>query len=319
MIHTEKDFTKTVYSIGWSETVKTLNEYRQKDNSFLFDETWTKKQDNLHQEYLNLWKQSQAGNISEIGNLKFGYPTNGSSEAIFMQLTYLNSKGKRLVVFNEEYEGYSMFAKNINMPLIFVERDNVDWDNINPLSDVFFISQPSSIDGNIWDGFDNFMQVTESKGIPVYVDLAYVGLFEHQEIKLNYKNIDGIFFSLSKSFGVYYHRIGGSFLKDENPLLWPMLWFKNLNSIGYGQELLKKKVAGDFADDLNNAKDMQMKICEDMSNKLNIKITPSDVPMIATVEYDESIDWLKGLMRSEKSKKVRICISKILEKRLKGE
>lgn len=318
MTYTEKDFTKTVYSIGWSETVKTLNEYRQRDNSFLFDETWTKKQDNLHQEYLSLWKQAQTGKISGIENLKFGYPTNGSSEAIFMQLTYLNSKGKRLVVFNEEYEGYSMFAKNINMPLIFVERDNIDWEAINPSSDIFFISQPSSIDGNIWDDFDNFMQSTESKGISVYVDLAYVALFEHEAIKLDYKNIDGIFFSLSKFFGVYYHRIGGTFLKEENPLLWPMLWFKNLNSIGYGQELLKKKIAGAFVDDFNNAKDMQVQICNEMSKQLNLKIIPSNVPMIATIEYDESIDWLKGLMRSEKSKRVRICISKILEQRLKG-
>ncbi len=318
MIFTEKDFTKTVYSIGWSETIKTLNEYRQKDNSFLFDETWTKKQDNLHQEYLSLWKKSQEANISSIEDLNFGYPTNGSSEAIFMQLTHLNSKGKRLVVFKEEYEGYSMFAKNINMPLFFVDRDNVEWSLINPINDVFFISQPSSIDGNIWNGFDNFMQSTQDKGISVYIDLAYVGLFEHEAIKLNYKNIDGIFFSLSKIFGVYYHRIGGCFLREENPLLWPMLWFKNLNSIGYGQELLKKKISGAFEKDFNNAKNLQVKICDEMSKKLNLNIIPSDVPMIATVEYDDKIDWLKGLLRSGEAQRVRICISKLLEQSLKG-
>lgn len=314
-----QDITRTIYSIGWEETVLTLKEYQQQDNSDIFCDTWSKKQDNMHEKYLSLWKKANDQHIQFNDVLSFGYPTNGSSESIFLQLTHLNSKNKRLVVFNEEYEGYTMFAKNINMPILTLDKDNIDWESINSENDIFFISQPASNDGNIWEGFTSFMEETEKRDIKVYIDLAYIGLFEHDSVSLLYKNIDGIFFSLSKIFGVYYHRIGGCFLKNENPLLWPMLWFKNLNSIGYGIALLEKQIAGKFKSQLSLNKETQTTICERLSTQLGVIITPSGVPMVATLDYNSNMEWLNGMKRSENPKKVRICISKILETELKRE
>lgn len=310
-----KDLTKTVYSIGWKKTQDIFKLHQEKELSGLFNETWSKKQDSMHNQYLELWKQANQKNLI-IDELPFGYPTNGSSEAIFMQLTHLNSQGKRLVVFDGEYEGYSMFAKNIKMPILFVNRENIQWNLIDCKNDVFFTSQPSSIDGNLWNGFNDFIRDTASRGIDVYVDLAYIGLFPHREIELQYYNVKGIFFSLSKTFGVYYHRIGGCFLKEENPLLWPMLWFKNLNSISYGESLLSSLSNGEFSSTFIEIKDKQKKICKELSEKEQILFKPSDVPFIATIEYNENIEWMKLLQRDNHSKELRVCISKILEQSL---
>ena len=47
-----------------------------------------------------------------------------------------------------------------------------------------------------------------------------------------------VIFSLSKPFGVYYHRIGGVLTRAEVPTLRGHLWFKNLFSLHLGERLM---------------------------------------------------------------------------------
>lgn len=323
MFENKDNLSRTIYSICWTETKKILAEMLSLDHSQKFSETWSKKQDAMHLPYLSKWKRVFKKYISFDENvLKFGYPTNGSSESINMNLVYLNSQGYSLVVFNEEYEGYSMVAKNIGMKTYFVSKNNYQ-EEIKKIENecdklVMFISQPSSIDGNYWNEFHSYMDYMENSSVKVYVDVTYAGCFEHPQIMLDkYKCLEGVIYSLSKCFGVYYHRIGGCFLKNENPLLWPMLWFKNLMSIQYAIFLLEAFDQNQYLETRNKVKLIQEKIAKDMEKALGLKVIASDVPMIVMVEANfEKYDWLKQYNRGENSEFVRVCISKDVEKEL---
>ena len=318
------NFTKTIYSIPFPITKSTLKDVLR-DELFLhnYEETWTKKQDKLHQPLFDSFAQWVSPRlICDFSSYKHQYPTNGSSEAIREQICYLHSLGKRLVVFDSEYEGYISIANSIGMPIIKINRFQSFYELekqiklLNPDTDIFFISEPSSIDGNSWSYFDLFMNLIEKLNIKVYIDLAYIGMFNFsKKINLNYSNIDGIFFSLSKIFGVYYHRIGGVFLKDSNPLLFGNIWFKNILSIHYGISLMNNTKIGFFD---NQLKEIQQKIILNLQNQYGIEFVASDVFLIINTQYNENDHpWQKEYQRSILNKKLRLCISALIENELK--
>lgn len=318
----EQNITRTVYSIAWPPTKSILQTLISEDMSSIFSETWTKKQDSMHTPFLEQFKDMAKNHVqfpTQQNALNFSYPTNGSSEAICQQINFLNTQGKRLVVFEQEYEGYLMMAKNMNMPTLIISRDNYhqELQKLNSTKDVFFLSQPSSIDGNYWQDFHHFMEITQNLEIPVYVDLAYTVLVNHPLLNLNYSNISGVFFSLSKIFGVYYHRIGGCFLKEANPLLWPNLWFKNLLSIQYGQKLMMAYSNGDFNNTYSKLVIIQNNIVSQLQQRYNVDVLPCDVPFLVLMKYTpEQHPWMKEYIRSESPDYIRVCISPLLEQQL---
>jgi histidinol-phosphate/aromatic aminotransferase/cobyric acid decarboxylase-like protein len=307
-------FTKTVYSICYPETKECLQAFLQNpDIHTWYQETWSKKQDSIHHEFFEQWKNWVSPAI-DINWLKFNhsYPTAGSSEAIREQIVYLNSKGKNIVVFEGEYEGYEAISgavgqkvKKIKREFYFAELMDLDKE-----TDVFFISQPSSIDGNFWLDFDSFMTNTNKLGISVYVDLAYVGAsIQAKKLNLDYPNIEGIFFSLSKVYGVYYHRIGGVFLKKPNSLLYGNMWFKNIFAMKYGQSLMAKYPIHYFDDKLSLIQD------EALEHLAEYSLKKSDVYIIATTKNEEK-DWQQEYIRNRNNPDIRVCLSPLMEKLL---
>lgn len=309
--------TRTIYSICWPETAMGLKEMASVDISDRFTQTWSKKQDKMHVPYLNKWREVMQQFVVFDEQLKYSYPTNGSSESISNQIHHLNTQGKRLVVFEQEYEGYTMIAKNIGMPCLVIKRENFQQaiKDLNKQSDVFFISQPSSIDGCYWDEFPQFLAQMEKQEIDLYVDLAYAGFFSHQCIDLtNKKCVAGVFFSLSKLFGVYYHRIGGCFLRQENPLLWPMLWFKNLHSIEYAMMLLNKFEEKKYDSIRKDIKLYQERFAKIITDKYNVTVKCSDIALIIMIKYEpDNHPWMKEYLRSENPHYIRVCISAFIE------
>lgn len=314
--------TRTVYSICYPQTQLVLAELMKNESIHeMYHETWTKKQDSLHLEFLDAWKNWVSPRFDfNQEKLSHFYPTNGSSEAIREQIVYLHSQGKSLVVFDAEYEGYEAIANSVGMKVKKLTRfHNIEqvlsqMHIINPQEDIFFISQPSSIDGCWWKDFYRFMDATANKGIEVYLDVTYVGGSKQEsffDVK-KYSNLGGIFFSLSKVFGVYYHRIGGVLLQKPNPLLYGNMWFKNLLSMRYGTELMKAYPIGHLDDFLITS---QQKSLNYLQQQYNIRFLPADVFLIANVVYNPSVyDWHKEFQRSEKNPYLRLCISPTLEK-----
>ncbi len=174
------------------------------------------------------------------------YPSNGSSEAIKDTIAWLRGEnpGLTIHIFEGEYEGVPAYAQGLNITIKRYPRTAAGIANMRTQvkpGDIFYLSQPSGIDGNLWDGYRDFMEGIQDLELKVLVDLAYVGaVAKPYQIKVDYPNVEAVFFSLSKSFGTYYQRIGGAFTKRPQPMLYGNMWFKNLLSLRIGSELLKQ-------------------------------------------------------------------------------
>lgn len=242
--------SKTVYSLIYPESRQILSELWEQKPLHLYEEAYLRHQDKNHEEFLKKWQEWSSPIISvDFSFFPNAYPANGSSEALREVLAYYVSEARMqginptLHVFQGEYEGYEAYARSYGVEIVKHDRSN--WSAT--LSDIksghyFFISQPSSIDGNIWPDYDNFMTALNNlSGVKALVDLCYVGCVAKDfKVNLNYPVIQHFCFSLSKVFGVYYHRIGGIFSKSALPGLHGNIWFKNLFSLLLGKTLMDK-------------------------------------------------------------------------------
>lgn len=316
--------SKTVYSIYWPKTQVLFEVFCKNINHENFKYTWTKHQDKIGPDFLDKWSQWATPCLKfDRKHLSYAYCTAGSSEAIREVIVNLNTHNKKIIVFKGEYEGYSAIANAINMPVISVCRDN--W--LQELTDVknfddkvFFISNPSSIDGCFWSDFENFLKFCESHQISVYLDATYLGLaFSPVCLDLTKKAcVKGIFFSLSKVFGCYYHRIGGVFLNKENPLLYGNMWFKSIPSITFGMELLNNHTLEEV---YNRYGILQKEVAQSFIKEFKLEtLNLSDVPLLLTLDISEMskmglqpIDFQRDL----ESNKIRLCISPEIEKILR--
>ncbi len=297
----ERDITKTVYSICWPETKKIFEELNTTEMSDIYLETWSKKQDSIHFDFKSSFEFfAQDKTNLDFSEFPFFYPTNGSSEAIREEICYLHSLGKKMIVFKGEYEGYFMIAKAIKMPYFEINREfwQEELKDFSGDDFVFFLSQPSSIDGCIFSSFNEFMDTLQHKNILCCLDITYFASTPYKNLSLNHDNILTIFFSLSKLFGVYYHRIGGCYRKSENPLLYGNMWFKNLFSIKYGQTLMSSI---DFDKLRNDLKNYQAQSIEHINQKIedfcgfSSCIEKSDVFLLGIISKQKMNDYLETL------------------------
>lgn len=243
------------------------------------EEAWTKKQDDYHVTFFEghqRWLKETKLDLP-FADLPYRYPTAGSSEAIREVLANLGSlahykpvNGPATIhILGGEYEGYKALAKPYGIRVVhhnWAERDTYGNDLERSLRSILhyaernstkghylFLSQPHSLNGNILRDFDSFMnEIAQKTDLRVALDLCYVGLVpsskwfvkDQPKFGLNLKEgadiIDYVFFSLSKVFGVYYHRIGGVYSRNEIPGLWGNMWFKNLDSLYLGEKLMSK-------------------------------------------------------------------------------
>jgi len=241
---------RTVYSLIYPETREVQKEFwanAQTDLADLYERPWLKTQNALHHRLFEEWREWSSPVLSlDMNHFPHRYPTNGSSEAIRDAITHL-PRGCRIHVFAGEYEGYEAIAKGCGITVIKHDRYDWEWKD-HPLGvdafnegDVFILSQPSSIDGNLWPQFRNFLALADRLGLNVWVDLCYVGTipFKYHVDLVGFLCVSKVFWSLSKVFGVYYHRIGGVLSRDEMPGLYGNMWFKNIASIELGRKLMK--------------------------------------------------------------------------------
>lgn len=276
--------SRTVYAFVSPETTvvldKVLDETREQLHE-MYMEPWTQKQDIVHQEFFETWRNWAK---PVIGNIDFDtwyhqYPTAGSSEGI-KEAIYAKA-GKCIHVFSGDYEGYSSYANAAGVGLQIHRRE--DWEFVPKemtTGDVFILSQPSAIDGNVWKAYDAFLSKMETCGCEVYLDLTYVGCVAKKfAVKTDYNCIKAIFFSLSKPMGVYYHRIGGMLSKREFPGLFGNKWFKNLLSLRYGTELMRELPVHRLATDYSTS---QLNAIRLAKASTGLELIPSDVYLLAT-------------------------------------
>ena len=323
--------SKTVYSLYYPETAKLIEAALNPFPHHLYTEAWTKKQDELHGPFFEAW-QNVLGTPALPG-VRWGidfphqYPCNGSSEAIRETLADLavesqqRRKLPRVHVFSGEYEGYRAIAEGYGFEVVEHSRNQrheSDWrlaaTNINKQmrpGDRFYISHPSSIDDNIWPHIDEFitLMAEHNPGVGIYLDLCYVGTTQKPVVVTNANlfNVQALFFSLSKVYGVYYHRMGGVYSRKRLPGLVGNMWFKNLLSLHLGKMLLNH-FGGSLPKTYGHLQKRAVEALEGWYEKRGdvAIIKPSDVVLLAHSEGRGFYEWDQELQRAGG---VRYCLT----------
>ena len=238
--------------------------------------------------FLDAWDAWVTPKVRGLGELPHCYVTNGSSEAIretiwnFARLAAAAAKTATLHVFAGEYEGYAAYARAAGVAIVTHDRERWSEADYAPSAlHRWYVSQPSAIDGNTWAEFPIFVAAMTERGVEVAVDLAYVGATpELPTIDLAAPNVPHVFFSLSKVFGVFYHRAGG--VLSRSPLLGleGNKWFKNVFSLYLGTSLIRETASPTMLPTKYRA--VQVEACRMLTERHGVPLTPSDVILLAS-------------------------------------
>jgi len=152
--------------------------------------------------------------------------------------------------------------------------------------ELLYISMPSAIDGNIYDTIDDR---------PVALDLAYVGSTAIKPIKI--KNVERVFYSLSKPFGIRNIRTGWYFTKHEDQRLKDLTESAKYYNY-YAHDVAEKIIDSFNLDHIYYVLNTQQK---EICNTLNL--VPSDSVWLAT-STDEQYSKFR-----RKDNIARICLS----------
>lgn len=308
----------TIYSLVMPESEAALLALAGDREALLdrYREPWTQKQDAMHQAYFDTWIEWAAPIVRfDPAAFPFRYPTAGASEGIFkLMAEYLARSGRPSVhIFDGEYEGFPAYADALDIRC--VRHDRSDWSAAVQAIDrgaQFWISQPSAIDGAVWSDFDAFAAILADQrpDVALIPDLTYVGSVAREfEVALGHSNIPAFVISHSKPFGGYYHRVGGVFSRSERPSLFGNKWFKNLLSLAWGTEMMRRHGVFDLP---RKYRPVQEEAARTVAAALGIEgLEPADVSIMATADPAQArSDALRTVLRGSASERVvRLCLT----------
>lgn len=258
MIRCDEAVSRTVYSAVWPETEALVRRCMAEETEAMLArhrQAHTKRQDAMHGEFFDAWL-AYAQPFARLPALPHHYPSAGSSEAIREILRSALWQQQDLVVFDGEYEGYEAMAAMQGTTIHRIDRQRwreqieqwltqgTPWGRQGRRAQ-WWVSQPSAIDGNLWAEFEAWLGATEALGADtsIWVDLCYLGVTTRAfHLDLDRPHVAGVVFSLSKTMGAYYRRIGGCLSREPLPGLWGNGWFKNLDSLYLGTRWLQTPV-----------------------------------------------------------------------------
>ena len=241
-------FSAAVYGLVLPETRAMVARLWAERPNELYETPYEDRQDLAHVVFLDAWQAWVGSDVRGLREFPHRYVTNGSSEAIRETVWNLahDAAARRvdaaLHVFAGEYEGYAAYARAAGIPVVTHDRDASATVEYAPRTlHRWYVSQPSAVDGNAWTDFAGFLETTARHGIEVAVDLAYVGATPRlPSTDLSSPNVRYVFFSLSKIFGVFYHRVGGVLSRTPMLGLEGNKWFKNIFSLYLGTSLIRE-------------------------------------------------------------------------------
>jgi hypothetical protein len=313
---------RTVYGIYYPETRRIVDEMWSERPHAWYERNYTQRQDTMHRGCLDRWRAWVAEAGVSLGDAyPHDYPTAGANEAIHALLALHAARGGRRVhVFAGEYEGYGHIATALGLEVSVHPREVGRYEPSIAAAacpgDVFWISQPSGIDGRLWSGFDRFRDwlVDGAPGVELYVDLTYVGAVTVEpKIDLRGGSIAAVVWSLSKPFGVYYHRIGGMVSRKDVPTLRGHHWFKNLFSVKLGERLMGtfgvRELPLRYADRQEAAID-QAKI----AGELPADAQASDVVMLAHAPLPSVSGSADAFATFSRGPNLRFCLSPSIDR-----
>jgi hypothetical protein len=282
-------FSTAVYGLVLPETRAMVERLWAEQPDALYDAPYEDRQDLAHVVFLDAWQSWVASSVPGLPGFSHRYVTNGSSEAIRESVWTLGrdaanvGRAAALHVFAGEYEGYAAYARAAGVPVITHAHD--DWASSADFAPNtvhrWYVSQPSAIDGNAWVEFPHFLRAMAERGIEVAVDLAYVGATPQlPTIDLSAPNVPCVFFSLSKVFGVFYHRVGGVLSRAPMLGLEGNKWFKNVFSLYLGASLVRESPSPTTLP--SKYRPIQAEACRVLGTRHGIALLASDVILLAS-------------------------------------
>lgn len=220
--------------------------------------------------------------VPHLRDFDYRYPTSGSEEGIREVMTDLQAKGiKRIYVFQGEYEGYKAVAEQRCMETVEVDLET------NPQSleaGYWFISNPSAIDGNIIP--DEVIARICEAGHQLFYDLAYLGATRPHSYDLSHPNIFAAVISFSKTYGLFYDRIGFAFSRQPVNSLYGNKWFKSIFAL-----MIAEAIVTDLEPDQLAAtyKAVQAAIVEEINAELSLGMKPSDAFLLAHITPEDAV------------------------------
>jgi len=189
-------------------------------------------------------------------------------------------------------EGLNWWYANEERSVKVLSGDYQWLDNKNGIQDtILYLSCPSAIDGNY---------INIPNDIPVALDLAYVGSTKIKNIKVT-DNIQYVFYSLSKSFGIRNIRTGWYFTRKKDERLENLSYgakYYNYYARDVSEEIFKNFSVEYIHGVLSK---QQNKICDILS------LNPSDSVWLSTTTND----LYKKLNR--KNNLNRLCLSGVYD------
>lgn len=145
-------------------------------------------------------------------SLDFAYPTAGITQALQI---WLQNEQRQVYRLRGDY----LYPSIVSPGIIVVD----DVEQVPDSRDcILYLSVPSARDGN----YPGFLEDLASKSFALALDCAYLGTAEIREIPIP-ENVDLLFYSFSKSFGLAPLRVGWLFSKNSISSL------ECLNEYGY--------------------------------------------------------------------------------------
>lgn len=312
-----KGLSKTVYALVTPETEAA------KDSIFgdvgsperaafyaEFRDAWTNKQDAYHEDFFSDWVSWSAPVVEfDRKTFPFYYPTAGASEALrHIIYTHGLKADSAIHIFAGEYEGYKAMALAAGVRVY--EHARTDFASVATSEDwcggdLFFVSAPSAIDGNVWSDLNAFLAKMPSAS--VVLDLTYVGAVPEravtQRIDARHEAVHSVVFSLSKPFGVYYDRVGGVWMREEDAGLFGNKWFKSLPALRLGRTLMETYGVFDYPE---RYAALQQDRTRAAAEFLKVDLAPADVYILASAPGGGENEMSRYL---ERGGTVRVCLT----------
>lgn len=310
--------TSAVYGLVLPETRAMLQRLWSEQPHVLFERAYEDTQDAAHLAFLRAWRHWVAPCVTGLDAHEFQYVTNGSSEGIRESVWHLAKTAHdagttpQLHVFAGEYEGYGAYARAAGVEVVV--HDRAAWRDIEFAVGTrhrWYVSQPSAVDGNVWPDFAEFLRTLDTRGVEAAVDLAYVGAVPNlTPMDLALPNVSHVFFSLSKVFGVFYHRVGGVLSRSAMLGLEGNKWFKNTFSLYLGTSLMEETPTPTTLP--SRYRSVQTDACRIVAERHGIPLEASDVILLASAAPGPYPDAFR------RGPRYRFCLTPAMDRLLSG-
>jgi histidinol-phosphate/aromatic aminotransferase/cobyric acid decarboxylase-like protein len=235
-IETEKTMPlKAVYAYYFPEVRAVIDKIAANYPHETFLQSVEPGLDDYHRPVIESYLRHFENQLPDLKKFPYQYVTGGANEGIFHILAQIaaSANKKPLYVLEGEYEGYAGYGANLGLEFKTVKEPS---DFLKAEPGIIFVSNPSARDGNIIP--DQEIIAACNAGHKVVYDSTYVGLTNPYRFNLDHENIIVVLTSLSKPFGLYYHRIGFTFTRNEMKTLEVNKWFKNILSLRIAKDVL---------------------------------------------------------------------------------